>query len=148
MVKKDAAKGAGGDSKPTYVPPPPPDGPKIPAPLGLAPPKVYPVSGGPQPACMSIPNVATEEKADGAGEPQEAAGENAADADDGFSPEERRKNELSEDPNFKKFLSMYRMKIPVHNIRAKIRDEGTYKKEDLDLFWTEEEKKDADFMLI
>ena len=43
---------------------------------------------------------------------------------------------------------MYRMKIPVHNIRAKIRDEGTYKKEDLDLFCTEEEKKDADFMMI
>ena len=71
-------------------------------------------------------------------------------ADDGFTPEERRKNQLEEDPNFKKYLMMKRMKIPLANIRAKIRDTegGVYKKEDIDLFATEEEIKEANFMLI
>jgi len=45
---------------------------------------------------------------------------------------------------------MKRMKIPLANIRAKIRDteNGVYKKEDIDLFATEEEIKDANFMMI
>lgn len=57
---------------------------------------------------------------------------------------------MEEDPNFKKYLMMKRMKIPLANIRAKIRDTegGVYKKEDIDLFATEEEIKDANFMMI
>lgn len=45
---------------------------------------------------------------------------------------------------------MKRMKIPLANIRAKIRDTeaGVYKKEDIDLFATDEEIKDANFMMI
>jgi len=45
---------------------------------------------------------------------------------------------------------MKRMKIPLANIRAKIRDteNGVYKKEDIDLFATEEEIKEANFMMI
>jgi hypothetical protein len=48
------------------------------------------------------------------------------DAGDGFTPEERRKNQLEEDPAFKKYLMMKRMKIPLAGIRAKIRGEGLY----------------------
>jgi len=44
---------------------------------------------------------------------------------------------------------MKRMRIPLANIRAKIRDtEKDYKKEDIDLFATDEEIKEANFMLI
>lgn len=42
---------------------------------------------------------------------------------------------------------MKRMKIPLVNIRAKIRDDGGNPK-DIDLFATADEIKEADFMLI
>ncbi len=42
------------------------------------------------------------------------------------------------------------MKIPLANIRAKIRDTemGVYKKEDIDLFATQQEIDEANYMLI
>jgi hypothetical protein len=45
---------------------------------------------------------------------------------------------------------MKRMKIPLANIRAKIRDTegGRYKKEDIDLFAEAEEIKEANFSMI
>lgn len=44
---------------------------------------------------------------------------------------------------------MKRMKIPLANIRAKIRDtEKDYKPADIDLFATQQEKEEANFMLI
>lgn len=57
---------------------------------------------------------------------------------------------LQEDPNFKKYLMMKRMKIPLANIRAKIRDTegGTYTKEDIDLFAEPKEIEDANYMMI
>lgn len=68
--------------------------------------------------------------------------------DDGFTPEQRRKNALEIDGEFKKYLMMYRMKIPLVNIRNKIAADGVYTKEDIDLFATDEEKSDADFSLV
>ena len=56
--------------------------------------------------------------------------------DDGFTPEQRRKNTLETDGVFKKYLMMYRMKIPLINIRNKIINEnpdGTYKPVDIDV---------------
>lgn len=70
------------------------------------------------------------------------------DAGDGFTPEERRRNQLEEDPTFKKYLMMKRMKIPLAGIRAKIRGEGLYKKEDIDLFATKEEIEEANHSLL
>ena len=43
---------------------------------------------------------------------------------------------------------MYRMKIPLVNIRNKIAADAVYTKEDIDLFATEDEKADADFSLV
>lgn len=45
---------------------------------------------------------------------------------------------------------MKRMKIPLANIRAKIRDTegGRYKKEDIDLFAEPEEIKEANFSMV
>ena len=74
----------------------------------------------------------------------------AVEVNDGFTPEERRKNQLEEDPNFKKYLMMKRMKIPLANIRAKIRDTegGVYTKSDIDLFASAQEIEEANFMMI
>ena len=70
------------------------------------------------------------------------------DAGDGFTPEERRKNQLEEDPAFKKYLMMKRMKIPLAGIRAKIRGEGNYQPKDIDLFATREEIEEANLSLL
>ena len=67
--------------------------------------------------------------------------------DDGFTPEQRRKNTLEQDGVFKKYLMMYRMKIPLVNIRNKIAGEGTYTKEDIDLFATQADIDDANYSL-
>lgn len=121
-----------------YVPPPPSAGPKLPAPAGMPKVKEFPISSGAAPpASMSFPNIqsaAPVAQTEAAG----ASGNDVAivEANDGFTPEERRKNQLEEDPDFKKYLMMKRMKIPLANIRAKIRDTegGRYTKDDIDLF--------------
>ena len=124
-------------AKKTYVPPPPADGPKIPPPAGMPAVKTYPISSGPPPNGLNFPGVAAaapEEKNDGE-VPQD--GQDAApaeeEADDGFTPEQRRKNHLETDSGFKKFLMMHRMKIPLVNIRNKIHQEGNFQKSDIDV---------------
>jgi hypothetical protein len=69
--------------------------------------------------------------------------------DDGFTPEQRRKNDLEVDASFKKYLMMKRMKMPLAVIRKKIRDDGgSFKPSDIDLFADEFEIKEANQMLI
>ena len=120
-----AAKG-GAPEKKSYVPPPPKDGAKIPPPAGMPPVKTFPISSHPPPAGMSFPGIeaAPKEEAKGAdGEPQDGqdgAAPAEEEVDDGFTPEQRRKNALEIDGEFKKYLMMYRMKIPLVNIRNKI----------------------------
>lgn len=114
-----------------FVPPPPAAGPKIPAPAGMPQAKLFPISTTPPPATMSFPGLQSAPKeapTPAGGAPGASAEANAPveDAGDGFTPEERRKNQLEEDPAFKKYLMMKRMKIPLAGIRAKIRGEGNY----------------------
>ena len=102
--------------------------------------KTFPISSGPPPAGMSIPGLAAaapEEKKE-AGDGEEAAAGEEEEINDGFTPEQRRKNALEQDASFKKFLMMYRMKIPLVNIRNKIgADKGCgFTKADIDLFAT------------
>lgn len=139
-----------GDEKKAYVPPPPKDGAKIPVPAGVPKVKTFPISSGPQPSMMSITgiDVAQKEAAPEGAEGQDAAPEAVA-VDDGFSPEEKRKMKLEEDPGFKSYLMMKRMKIPLINIRMKIKDENKgYTIEDINLFADKEEIESADFMLM
>lgn len=56
--KKKATEVKKEETKKSYVPPPPPDGAKIQAPAGVPPAKTFPISNGPCPKGMSIPNVA------------------------------------------------------------------------------------------
>ena len=51
------------------------------------------------------------------------------------------------DAGFKKYLMMYRMKIPLVNIRNKIANDGGYTKEDIDLFADPGEIEAANFSL-
>ena len=51
------------------------------------------------------------------------------------------------DPDFKKYLMMHRMKIPLVNIRNKIAGDDKYTKDDIDLFATKEEIEAANFSL-
>lgn len=37
--------------------------------------------------------------------------------------------ELEGDPNFKKYIMMYKIKIPLANIRQKMKDEGLFEPE-------------------
>ena len=80
---------------------------------------------------------------DGGGEGQDAA----APADDGFTPEERRKNELEEDPGFKTYKIMKRNRIPLIRIIDKIQMDGKYTIEDIKLFATPLEIAEAEEML-
>lgn len=72
----------------------------------------------------------------------EAGGQEGQDADpgfeeevvdDGLTPEQRRKAELESDSDFKKYLMMYRMKIPLINIRNKVASDAKYAKSDIDV---------------
>ena len=153
-AKKGGAKAGGGaPEKKSFVPPPPKDGAKIPPPAGMPPVKTFPISSHPPPAGMTFPGIAAappeEAKGtDGEGDGQDGAAPAEEEVDDGFTPEQRRKNALEIDGEFKKYLMMYRMKIPLVNIRNKIAADGVYTKADIDLFATEDEKADADFSLV
>ena len=125
-----AAKGGKGKEvakKNSYVPPPPKDGTKITPPAGVPKVKTFPISNGACPHSMSIPGIETAAKEetpaeDGPGGQDAAPG--GEPVDDGFTPEQRRKMQLEEDPNFKSYLMMKRMKIPLINIRMKIKAEN------------------------
>lgn len=127
------------DAKKSYVPPPPNDGVKISAPAGVPKVKTFPISSGPCPPIMSIPGVETAAKetpaASGEGGP-EGGGAAAPEEpiDDGFTPEQRRKMELESDPGFKTYLMMKRMRMPLINIRIKIKTENKgYKETDMNV---------------
>lgn len=103
---------------------------------------------------MSFPNLASA-PAKLAGEVQndqdapQASAPAQMEIDDGFTPEQRRKNELEVDPGFKKYLMMKRMKMGLAIIRKKIRDDGgAYTPKDIDLFADAGEIAEADYMLI
>jgi hypothetical protein len=144
------------------VPQWPENGIKIIAPVGMPAVKTFPVTKGAPPKGMSFPfadstasaAASQSEAAEGGDAPsgdQDQPQEDGAEAeiDDGFTPEERRKNELEIDPDFKKYSMMKRMKIPLCNIRKKIRDDGgKYTPADIDLFATQEEIEEANWMLI
>jgi hypothetical protein len=156
-LQKEAAVVAKVTENKGYVPPPPAAGPKIPAPAGMPKAKEFPIStGAAPPASMSFPNIqsaAPVAAQQDAGAPAGGipSGEPAnVEVNDGFTPEERRKNQLQEDPDFKKYLMMKRMKIPLANIRAKIRDTegGKYTKADIDLFADNIEIAEANHMMI
>ena len=146
-------KAASSEKKGGYVPPPPAGSEKLPAPAGMPKVKEYPVSSGAPPASMDFPGLKSAASAPAAGDGDggsQAPEAEAAPADDGFTPEERRKNELEEDPGFKKYLMMRRMKIPHYNIRAKIRDteQGKYTVADIDLFADKHEIEEANYMKV
>ena len=96
---------------------------------------------------MDIPGVqasteheAKEEANSGAG-----AAQSNTNSNDGFTPEERRKNELEDDANFKKYLSMLKMKIPLIHIRTKIAADALgYTSKDIDIFAAKEDIAIAD----
>jgi hypothetical protein len=102
----------------------------------------FPISKGAPPGIMSFPNIAAAPPA----EPQEGPGGAAAseaapaeDVDDGFTPEERRKNQLDEAENFKKFKMMLRNRIPLIRIWDRVRKEGAadgFTVDDVNLFAT------------
>ena len=137
VATKGAAKGKEVAKKNSYVPPPPKDGVKITPPAGVPKVKTFPVSSGPCPHSMSIPGI---EKAEKEVAPEDAGpdGQDAAPGgepvDDGFTPEQRRKMQLEEDPGFKSYLMMKRMKIPLINIRIKIKTENKgYTEQDINV---------------
>jgi hypothetical protein len=57
LVIKEGKGAAAKQENAGFVPPPPPNGIKINAPAGMPLIKVYPITGGSQPAGMSIPNI-------------------------------------------------------------------------------------------
>ena len=119
------------------MPPPPKDAAKIPVPAGVPKVKTFPISNGPQPNMMSIPGIETaaKEEAPADGGP---GGQDAAPAgepvDDGFTPEQRRKMQLETDAGFKTYLMMKRMRMPLINIRMKIKQENKgFTQQDIDV---------------
>ena len=103
---------------------------------------------------MKFPGISAAQPQESAGGTQGEAGEDqdaapVEEIDDGFTPEQRRKNALENDASFKKYLMMYRMKIPLINIRNKIEVETTdYNASDIDLFATKDEIDNANSSLI
>ena len=72
----------------------------------------------------------------------------AAEPDDGFTPEQRRKNQLEEDPGFKKYKLMISMRQPLINVRKRLQADpdaqaAGYTIKDLDLFATAEAIEEA-----
>ena len=105
-----------------YVPPPPKSTVSIPKPPVNANAKTYNVSNGKAPWMMSLPGIESEAKPEmPEGQEAGAAGGGGAPVDDGFTPEQRRKMQLEEDPNFKGYLRMKKMGVPLTNIRRRMK---------------------------
>jgi hypothetical protein len=137
--------------KKVYVPPPPPDGAKILPPAGMPVVKTFPITDGPPPANMKFPNIDSAPpptKADpGAGgeeNKQEVGQDDAEPADDGFTPEQRRRIQLEEDPDFRKYRMMYRNKIPLFRIIDRINGDGQFTAADIKMFATQAQIDEAD----
>ena len=140
VATKGGAAAKKDDAKKSYVPPPPKDGVKISPPAGVPKVKTMPISSGPCPPMMDIPGVETATKeappASGEGGPEGGGGAAPAEeeADDGFTPEQRRKMQLETDPGFKTYLMMKRMRMPLINIRMKIKQENKgFTQQDIDV---------------
>ena len=59
-----------------------------------------------------------------------------------MTEDEKRKEELENDPNFMKFVKLYKViKVPLANIKQKMRAEGNYKPIDMDLFVDSQQEK-------
>jgi len=59
-----------------------------------------------------------------------------------LTEDEKRKEELENDPNFMKFVKLYKViKVPLANIKQKMRAEGNYKPIDMDLFVDSQQEK-------
>lgn len=54
-----------------------------------------------------------------------------------LDPEEKRKQELLDDPGFAKFIKLYKMKVPILSILNQVRAVGAYREEDILLFVSE-----------
>ena len=93
---------------------------------------------------MSFPGITTSSKEEaeaesgGGGAPKKKASV----VDDGFTPEQRRKNQLELDDNFKKYHTMLKMRMPLINIRKRLQADPEGSKlftiKDLDLFCDKE----------
>jgi len=102
-----------------YVPPAPKSTPSIPAPPkgGV---KTFAIKTGECPWMMDLPGIK-------AGvQPVMTEEEKVAEAavDDGLTPEEKKKEKLSGDPGFKKYITMKKMGVLLINIRRKIKQDG------------------------
>ena len=93
--KAGGATDGGAPEKKSFVPPPPKDSAKIPAPAGMPKVKTFPISTGPPPNGMSFPGLeaAAPAQTPEGGAPAEGAGAEE-EVDDGFTPEQRSKNHL------------------------------------------------------
>ena len=144
---RGASKGVTLTKKDNYVPPPPSGVPKIVKPSNTKV-KTYAVSSGKCPFGMAFPGIQTSDKVveeDSGSTTGGTSSTKSKPIDDGFTPEERRKNELEDDPNFKKYITMQKMKIPLINIRNKIIAENAgYTTKDIDLFAGKEDIQIAD----
>ena len=72
----------------------------------------------------------------------------AAEPDDGFTPDQRRKNQLDEDPGFKKYRLMISMRQPLINVRKRLQGDteaqaAGYTIKDLDLYASPEAIEEA-----
>ena len=116
--KDEKSKDPKVEEKKSYVPPPPANGNKLPAPAGMPKVKEFPISKEAPPAIMSFPNLKSAEPeakgGDNSENPEGAA--NAEEANDGFTPEERKKNELENNPAFKGYLMMKRMIKTIYSL--------------------------------
>ena len=67
---------------------------------------------------------------------------------DGMTADQRKKNDLENNPEFKTYLMMKKMRIPLHQIRGKIKTDGKgFKENDIDLFASKDEIEEANYML-
>ena len=133
-----------------YVPPAPKGGKTIPKPTNTCgDSKTFTTSDGKAPWMMNLPGIESEEKPE-IPEGVEADGSGGGEpVEDGLTPEQRRRRELEEDPGFKTYLRMVRMRIPLINIRRKLNNEGMkYTFADLDMFSDKEEIDKANSCIL
>ena len=137
---KASKPGKSSSKKDNYCPPAPKGGVKIPAPPKNKI-KTFTISSGKCPFGMDLPGIEAGAQVidDSPAASGGGGGGSSKPVNDGFTPEERRKNQLEEDPDFKKYLTMYKMKIPLINIRNKIQGDGTYTTKDIDMFANKED---------
>ena len=109
---------------------PPPPGMGLPLPPGPPPPGMgLPPPPGPPPGMGLPPPPGGQEMLPPDGQYIEGQA-----FDDGLTEEERKKEELNNNPEFKKYLTMYKVKIPLVQIKQKIQQDGVFNPMDIELF--------------